>query len=900
MQVDVLLVDDEKDVLKALTRVLYRQGISVAAAESGEEALAWLQAENSAALIVSDYRMTGMSGTEFLAKVEAQWPQTGRIILSGHADFDTVLKAVHTGVVHKFLAKPWSNQEFIEHIKTSLASRQLAEQSPSEDTTTVAQHVYTGKRSEIKLQVVLDTVVDGIVTINAVGRIVSVNSSMERIFGYSAEEMLDNNISMLMPEPYRCQHDHYLQDFKSPGIKGILGNQRRLVGLRKNGEVFPIELSVNSMQVDDGAQFLGMIRDISQSVKAESQNQLLIDALEVAQYGVALFGAGDRLIHWNQQFFQLYQPHGVELFEGLTYTEFFRQCLQKGLFQEAQKNPEIWLSAQLEKHDNLPLTQEYPLTSGQWIEIRETQAENGSLIVSHLDISKQKQTQLSLEQAVAEAEFANNAKGRFLAMMSHEIRTPLNGVLGILQLLQDTQLSAEQADYIKHAISAGDGLLTIISDILDFSKVAADKLELIPLPCQLTALVAELEQLFRLRVEEKSIQFNTHIDVSVPDWVELDGQRLRQILLNLVGNAVKFTDAGEVSLHIAAKLGVLYFKVKDTGLGIPLAEQGKVFSEFSTIDRDSQQSLREGTGLGLAISHKLIALMGGEISFDSEQGVGSTFRFHLPYQAAEAPQTHEQMGQLSLRGTVLVVDDSATNQLVAKIMLNNLGVDVICAASGEEALQVYRSNKPIDLILMDISMPGMSGIEAFEALQQLDTWRKTPVIAFTAYAQIEDKRRFHDHGMQGHLEKPLDKTVLLQTIAPYLNRGNQVKQTLSQASHIASTPSNLLDITKLDQLAHDTSEQVLPELVAVFQADAVARIQALSSGDIEKEEAQRHFHTLGSSGALYGLTELSQQARHMEQCCLQGRSTVNGIEAFIELAQSSLDLLSQHMQERSL
>ncbi len=912
MQVDVLLVDDEEHIRSALLRVLRREKISVDAAASAEEALLWLES-NQAALILSDYRMPGLSGTEFLARVEARWPDTNRIILSGHADFDTVLNAVHSGVVHKFLAKPWANQELIEHIKTSLVSSQRPDSSAPQIAPQPGSR--TGnptQASEVKLQVVLDTVVDGVVTIDQQGVILSVNLAVEGIFGYSPAELIGNNVSMLMPEPYRSQHDHYLSQYRSPGTKGILGNQRRLVGLRKNGEVFPIELSVNSMQIEGSVQFLGMIRDISRRVEAERQNQLFLDALEIAQDGVALFGAGDRLIHCNRQFRQLYESAGVSLETGQTYEAFFRQCLQKGLFLSGQSNPEQWLAKQLQIHGQLPVTEEYELQPGQWIEIHETQAENGSVIVSHLDISKQKQTQLSLQNAVAEAEHANSARGRFLAMMSHEIRTPLNGVLGLLQLLEDTSLSSEQSRYVESALGSGRGLLTIISDILDFSKIDADKMELVTAPCHLGSLVNELQQLFQLRVDEKSIGLTLNVASDLPHWVALDGQRLRQILINLIGNAIKFTDYGAVTLTVDLKAGSkderLRFCVTDTGMGIPESEQSKIFSEFTTINHVSGQAAftatPEGTGLGLAISYKLVNLMGGELCFTSQAGQGSEFWFELPLQVAEPAQTGTGIDETPLSGRVLVVDDSATNRLVARTMLEKSALQVSCAEDGHEAIQLC-SEQRFDLILMDISMPGMSGIETLQQLRQQPWWTETPVIAFTAYAQEEDKRRFSEAGMQGHLEKPLDKTVLLQTVAPYLTP--ELHKTaeadsnpgVSELSLGATSVEDLLKIEQLDQLARDTSEEVLPELAGVFIQDAQSRLQQLLDKASDAAQIERNLHTLGSSGALYGLQEMSDRARQLEAECRAGHSVKAEIIVFAELVEQSFEVLQAHLKQRS-
>jgi len=902
MQTEVLLVDDEKHITTALSRVMRQAGIKAATASSGEEALQWLES-NSAELILSDYQMPGITGTELLAKVEAKWPSTVRIILSAHSDFDTVLNAVHTGVVHKFLAKPWNNEELVEHIKTALASQrtQATKQLHEEPEYQSQNGVPDPDASTVQLQVILDTVIDGIVTINPNGIIVSANASIEHIFGYTPQEILGKNVSLLMPEPYRSQHDHYLKQYSGAEQSGIIGNQRRLVGLRKNGEVFPIELSVNSMQIAGKTQFLGMIRDITGQVSAESQTELLLNALEVAQDGVALFGAGDKLIHCNQQFKSLYESLGVTVNDGVSYKGFFQSCLEQGLFCSEQDDPTQWLNEQLKIHKQLPISKEYELKPGQWIDIHETQADNGSVIVSHLDITKQKQTQLSLADAVQQAELANSARGRFLAMMSHEIRTPLNGVLGLLQLLEETPLNEKQQQYVTHALNSGRGLMTIISDILDFSKIDADKLELINRPCQLSSLVADLQQLFSLRVEEKSINFSVSLDKSLPAWIWIDGQRLRQVLLNLISNAIKFTDYGEVKLMLSHKNGSLTCLIQDTGMGIPLDEQDKIFSEFATISNAAEKQVIEGTGLGLAICQKLVCLMGGSIDFSSVPQQGSRFWFELPLLPCEAETTTVERFDERVSGQVLVIDDSQTNLLVARTMLESLGLDVTCASNGVEAIDLYKVNH-FDLILLDISMPIIDGYETSRRLRQLTCWRDTPIIAFTAYALAEDKARFKDAGMRAHLEKPLEKAVLKQIILPFFSEQPDFLSHELESFTAASDeeqPTDLIDLHKLDALAADTSEEVLPELVAIFNKDVRSRIIELANSELNPEDTERHLHTIGSSALMYGLIVLSQQARALEAKCQKGLDVSSDLNSFIKVAKNSIDALECHLVNRN-
>ena len=907
MGTQVLIVDDEPHILASLGRLLSSVRITYISASSGEEALELLRSHKPA-VIVSDYRMPGMSGTEFLSRVEAQYPETVRIILSGFSDFETVLKAVHSGVVHKFLAKPWSNEELIQHLHAAFkkaSQNAFADNSDQEKRQRRSLHEdgqtssQTLGSSEQQLTVMLNTLDDGIVTIDSQGVILSINQAIESIFGYRPKELLGQNVSVLMPEPYRSQHDIYLSRYRDESASSILGNRRRLVGLRKSGEVFPIELSVNRMLVGAETQFLGMVRDISRMVKAERENQLLIEALESSQDGFALFGAGDKLIRWNKQFKQLYQASYSSLREGITYEEFFRDCINNGLFPDAHSQPEKWLSDLASSHRQLPMVAEFQLEPGKWIEIHETRSGNGSVIVTHLDISKLKQTQLSLQNAVTEAEHANSARGRFLAMMSHEIRTPLNGVLGLLQLLQETPLNAQQQQYLKTASLSGQSLLTIISDILDFSKIEADKLELQPIACNMHHIFKELEQLFHLRVEEKSIRLICDVGSDVPEWVSVDGQRLRQVLLNLLSNAIKFTDYGSVALYATVEnANWLRFTVIDTGVGIPVQEQDKVFTEFSSIHQTKTDRVYEGTGLGLAISKRLVRLMGGNMSFKSQAKVGSEFWFELPLVRVLAPDMSDSPVTAShhLEGQVLLVDDSATNRLVAKTMLESKGLTVICAQDGYEAIQLYQ-DRHYDLILMDISMPGIDGLETTKRLQQLDKWAETPIIALTAYAMPEDRERFLSMGMTDYIEKPIDKHNLIHVISRCLV-SYPPSSTIERKEPLAPTPEPLFVPERLEQLVHDTSEEALPQLSGIFIGDLTERLKELQNPELDEASIARHFHSIGSSSALYGLMSLHNSSRALEKQCQTGEYVSDCLADYIALAQSSLCALKKHLDQR--
>lgn len=907
MKKRVLLVDDEAAVLAALSRTLRTQGYEVSGASDGAEALR-LMRSSPAQVVISDYRMPGMQGTEVLGRIESFWPETVRIILSGYADYDTVMDAIESGVVHKFLAKPWNNNELLEQLddafefyfdpsrgfdSVSAADQLHIPVVPPLRSNPVVTDTDLVTPEAVQLQVMLDTVADGIATVDKNGMIVSANKALDRIFGYSADELIGHHLSMLVPNQSTAKMSGLIVTLASD----ISGMPKNIAGLRKNGEVFPMELSITTLPVDERKNRLVVIRDTSRRVAAERQNQLLLKSLDSSQDGYALFGPGDRLLYCNRQFRQLYAPCVTGPIKGVTYEAFFKDCIESGLYPAAAEDPEGWLDTFLLAHETLPMECVQEVSPGRWIQIHETRADNGSLIVFHIDISQLKIAEQSLQQAVEKAVDANKAKSRFLAMMSHEIRTPLNGVLGLLQLLQEEGLSAEQQQYVETALISGRSLLTIISDILDFSKMEAGKMDLHPVPCRLASVTHDLAQLLGPRVDEKSIRLVFSIDPAVPEYVRVDQQRLRQVLLNLLGNAIKFTDYGEVTLHIVCQPdGWIRFAVDDTGIGIPADQQARVFGEFNSGLSPADSKVHEGTGLGLAISRHLIGLMGGELLFSSQHQQGSHFWFALQLKATGAPmdqQLQRQGSKPCFNGTLLLVEDSATNRLVAKTMLEKSGLTVVCAEDGYAALALCQSQS-FDLVLMDISMPGIDGLETTARILQLPNWNLAPIIALTAYAMPGDRECFLTQGMSDYVEKPIDKQRLLKVVGQYLQR--DAVDAEPECTDVRST--DLVDRQRLERLAEDTSYEMVPELAHVFLDDSAERLQALMDltqpfAQTDHAEIERQFHTLGSSAALYGLTELHALSRRLEQACQSGEYPVveQRLSEFIALGQQSREAL---------
>jgi signal transduction histidine kinase/DNA-binding response OmpR family regulator len=506
--------------------------------------------------------------------------------------------------------------------------------------------------------------------------------------------------------------------------------------------------------------------------EALSTRSRLVSAIEALDVGFAMYDQAEALVICNQTFRRIYAPVSDVLQPGITLTEllcaYHRRVIAPG---GGGVGETAWVCAQRELRNSSRVRETQ--VGERWIRDDDTRTEDGMLVSLRTDITEMKQLNLRMVQARDTAEAANRAKSDFLANMSHEIRTPMNGVIGMTALALDTQLDAEQREYLEMVRSSADGLLVIINDILDFSKMEAGMLSMEELPVRVPDLLDECLKPLGVNAFTRGLELMYRVAPEVPARVQCDPGRLRQVLTNLVSNAVKFTEKGQVSVEVipvertGADRLLLEFVVRDTGIGIPLDKQRDVFEAFSQADASITRRYG-GTGLGLAIAQRLVALMGGRMWLHSQPGVGSEFHFTVSVGLDEsAAASLPQPGWTStLKGlSVLIVDDNATHRQWLAESFKSWGMRPTAVASGPEALALLDDpQRQFSVCLIDSDMPGMNGLELAAQLSPRAALLRQSWMMTSAHQLAGDAARCSQLGLAGYLTKPMQQSQLLDEL----------------------------------------------------------------------------------------------------------------------------------------
>jgi len=655
------------------------------------------------------------------------------------------------------------------------------------------------------------------------------------------------------------------------------------------------------------------------------------DAIESLSDGFALYDADDRLVVWNQRYRDIYSESADLLTKGVKFADVLRAGAERGQYPESEGQVDEWVAERVDLHQNPKGPFEQKLPNGQWLRIEERRTSEGGYVGIRTDISALKEKEFALqeserrarkiakeaESARTEAELANMAKSNFLATMSHEIRTPMNGVLGLAQLLTDSPLNEDQRRKVETILSSGRTLLSIINDVLDMSRIEAGGVELEIMAFSLPDLVSIIATPFQSLADDKGLHLDVSNKTASTPILKGDPVRLRQILWNLLSNGIKFTDEGRVSLSIeeltaedphffSARDHTLRISISDSGAGISPDRLEVIFDPFTQEDTTITRKFG-GSGLGLSIVKRLVDLMAGSVEVFSVPDEGSRFDVYIPFDRATAEETARFMNPVEYtdkaRGEkldVLVAEDNEVNALVVQAFLQKFGHAVRHVENGRLAVQEVEKSRP-DLVLMDIHMPELNGIDATKMIRSMEGGKDIPIVGLTAEAFAERHAQFRSAGMDDVLTKPFTEDQLRHVVSHYGGRLSSVDEDLDvpealiEAAAVSDLPIG--DDEKFASFQEMLTPEKVREIISKAPESLNSRMDQLRHGieiSDSKQIAEATHSIRGMSGSLFAI-RLSSEADIVERAA----SDLEEVRRLLPVLEETVRQTLQWWQDRT-
>ncbi len=648
------------------------------------------------------------------------------------------------------------------------------------------------------LALVAEHITDCVIITDAEGRTIWVNEAQERLSGYSAEEFRGRKPGDLLQGP---DTDRTEVNRISQAIREGTDIRCTLLNYSKSGECYWTDLNICPVRDAQGRveKFIAVQRDVTADCQqkvaletarraAERAESRLASAIEAISEGFVIYDEYDRLVMANSAYKRMRAEDSDIIVPGVTFEELVRTAVERGHFDTEGEDPETWVQRQVTARRSATNVETIVrFTDGRWMLRRERRTSQGEMIGIRSDITTFKQQEAALKEARVRAEAADRAKSEFVANISHELRTPINGIMGFIQLMLMDDLSAKQRERAEIVKSSSEHLLQLVNDLLDLSRIASNSIDLSPETFDLSELAVETMGLLKPLADQKGLDLHTEIALSAGTTIKADRARVRQILFNLIGNAINYTGEGGVTLTVREASDGVVFEITDTGPGIPAEKLDEIFERFARVGSGGVPS--GGVGLGLAITKGLVALMDGKIEVRSAPGAGSTFEVRLPLAiGAPDPKTNpsgEANGGVRSTPTdyeVLVAEDHPVNQRLIRDMLDAIQCHVTLAENGREALEQIEAHD-FDLIIMDNQMPEMTGLEAISRIRARGDWkRRIPIIALTANAMRGAETDYEAQGVEAFLTKPLEVDEVVETIRRLGRAGRQIRKSAGAAN----------------------------------------------------------------------------------------------------------------------